>query len=243
MRNFINIIIIFFGSVLYADQKSFFEINIANVAEPEQLVQILNVSILLAFLFLLPTLFLLMTTFTRFLIVFSLLKQAIGLQQIPPAKVMTGLALIMTIFIMKPIGMESYNKGVTPYLEKQISYKEAFVKITDPFKKFMIKNTREKDLALFYRMNNKKNTKIEDIDLLTILPAYVISELKTAFEIGLLLFIPFVIIDIIVSTILMSLGMMMLPPSLISMPVKLGFFVLIDGWNLIIGQLANSFVL
>jgi len=231
------------SSPLFAETKSFFEININNIGEPEQLVQILNVSVLMAFLFLLPTLFLLMTTFTRFLIVFSLLKQAIGLQQIPPAKVMTGLALIMTIFIMKPIGMESYNNGVVPYLEKQISYQEAFVEITDPFKQFMIKNTREKDLALFYRINNKENTKIEDIDLITILPAYVISELKTAFEIGLLLFIPFVIIDIIVSTILMSLGMMMLPPSLISMPVKLGFFVLIDGWNIIIGQLSNSFVL
>jgi len=237
------ILLLLFNSVVNATDKAFFEINLNQLNEPEQLVQILNTSVLLGFLFLLPTLFLLMTTFTRFIIVFSLLKQAMGLQQIPPAKVMTGIALVMTIFIMKPIGMKSYQKGIEPYMKKEISYQEAYVEITKPFKKFMIANTREKDLALFYRINNMKNTKSTEIPLLTILPAFVISELKTSFEIGLLLFIPFVIIDIIVSTILMSLGMMMLPPSLISMPVKLGFFVLIDGWNYLIGQLSNSFVL
>jgi flagellar biosynthetic protein FliP len=229
--------------LLSGKDPAFFEINVNNFSEPEQLVQILNISVVLGFLFLLPTLLLMMTTFTRFIIVFSLLKQALGLQQIPPAKVLTGIALIMTMFLMKPIGMKSYEEGIVPYIEKEIGYKVAFDKTIAPFKKFMQDNTREKDLALFYRINNIKNTKIKDIPLLTLLPAFIISELRTAFEIGILLFIPFVIIDVIVSTILMSLGMMMLPPSLISMPVKIAFFVLLDGWNLIIGQLANSFIL
>jgi len=239
-----NIIILFLPLFLFSEEhRSFFELNINNIKEPEQLVQILNISVLLGFLFLLPTLLLMMTTFTRFIIVFSLLKQALGLQQIPPAKVMTGLALIMTIFLMKPIGTESYNNGIVPYLNKEISYQESFEKTVKPFKEFMKKNTREKDLALFYRINNIKNTKSDEIPLLTLLPAFVISEIRTAFEIGILLFVPFVIIDVVVSTILMSLGMMMLPPSMISMPIKIAFFILLDGWNLIIGELANSFQL
>lgn len=243
MKKMIFLMLFTLSSVLNAENKSFFEININNFSEPEQLVQILNISVLLGFLFLLPTLLLMTTTFTRFIIVFSLLKQAIGLQQIPPAKILTGLALIMTIFIMKPVGIESYNNGIKPYIEKSIGYKESFELTVAPFKKFMMDNTREKDLALFYRINNMKNSTKDDVPLTTLMPAFIISELKTAFEIGLLLFVPFIIIDIIVSTILMSLGMMMLPPSLISMPIKIGFFVLIDGWNLIVGQLSNSFVL
>jgi len=240
----IFILLFIFSNLLQASEhKAFFAINVNGVPEPEQLVQILNVSVLLTFLFLLPTLFLMMTTFTRFIIVFSLLKQALGLQQIPPAKIMTGLALLMTLFIMKPIGMESYNSGIKPYLDKKISYTVAFEKIASPFKKFMMQNTREKDLALFYRIRKVDNSKSTEVPLLTLIPAFMTSELKTAFEIGLLLFIPFVIIDIVVSAVLMSLGMMMLPPSLISMPIKIGFFVILDGWNLLISSLSNSFIL
>lgn len=246
MTNLYRYVLLFFtlfnNTIIAAEHKAFFAINVNGVPEPEQLVELLNMSVLFTFLFLLPTLFLMMTTFTRFVIVFSLLKQALGLQQIPPAKIMTGLALLMTLFIMKPVGMESYANGIQPYMEKEISYKVAFEEITKPFKTFMMANTREKDLALFYRIRNIENSNFEDVSLLTLLPAFMISELKIAFEIGLLLFIPFVIIDIVVSAVLMSLGMMMLPPSLISMPIKIGFFILLDGWNLLIGHLSNSFV-
>jgi flagellar biosynthetic protein FliP len=185
-----------------------------------------------------------MTSFTRIVIVLSLLKQAMGLQQMPPSKILISIALILTLFIMKPFGMKAYEDGIKPYMEKKIDYTVAFEKSFDPFKKFMYQNTREKDLALFYRIKKQENPKsIEDIDPTVLVPAFVISELRTAFEIGLLLFVPFIIIDVIVSTVLMALGMMMLPPTLISMPIKIAFFVIIDGWALILGQLSQSFVI
>lgn len=223
-------------------KSPFFELNVNGLEEPTQIVQVLNMSIFLALLFLLPSLILITTSFTRIVIVLALLKQALGLQQLPPSKILISMALIITIFIMKPFGLEAYNNGIKPYVEKKIDYIEAFEKSAEPFKRFMYQNTREKDLALFYRIKNIENPKnIEDIDITALIPAFMISELRTAFEIGLLLFIPFIIIDVIVSTVLMALGMMMLPPTLISMPIKIAFFVIIDGWGLIIGQLAESF--
>jgi flagellar biosynthesis protein FliP len=226
---------------LLANNDAFFNLSLGNASTPEQLSEILNVSVLLTFLFLAPTLLMMMTSFTRFIIVFSLLKQAIGLQQMPPSKIIVGISLIMTIFVMKPYAINSYENGIKPYMDKSISFEESFEKTVKPFRDFMLKNTRESDLALFYRISKEKNPSIKDVSLTTLMPAFVVSELKTAFEIGLLLFIPFVIIDIIVSVVLMSLGMMMLPPSMISMPIKIGFFVLIDGWALLIGQLTQSF--
>ena len=221
---------------------AFFELNVNGVQEPTQIVQVLNISILLALIFLLPTMILIATPFTRIVVVLSLLKQALGLQQLPPGKILISMALILTIFIMKPFGQEAYDNGIKPYMDKKIDYMEAFEKSAAPFKRFMHKNTREKDLALFYRIKNIKNPKnIEDIDITALVPAFMISELRRAFEIGLLLFIPFIIIDVIVSTILMALGMMMLPPTMISMPIKVGLFLMTDAWALIIEQLVKSF--
>lgn len=229
-------------AITYAN-PSFFELNVNGLNEPEQLVQILNYAIVLALLFLLPSFMLMITSFTRIVIILSLLKQALGLQQLPPGKILVSIALMLTIFIMKPFGMEAYENGIKPYMEKKIDYVAAYNESIKPFKRFMYKNTREKDLALFYRIKKLENPKnVEDIDITTLVPAFMISELRTAFEIGLLLFIPFIIIDVIVSTVLMALGMMMLPPTLISMPIKIGVFVIIDGWNLIVGQLVKSFV-
>jgi flagellar biosynthetic protein FliP len=143
---------------------------------------------------------------------------------------------------MQPYAKKTWNEGIKPYMDKKIGYEVAFKKSIAPFKDFMIKNTREQDLALFYRIRNLPNPKtIEDVDFFTLLPAFVISELRTAFEIGFLIFLPFLVIDIIVSSILMSLGMMMLPPVMISLPIKLIFFIVIDGWFVIIGNLAQSF--
>lgn len=209
---------------------------------PQQLVTSLNLMIVLTILVLAPSLIFVMTSFLRLLIVFSFLRQALGTQQMPPSQVMVSLAMILTFFIMEPVAQESYNKAIKPYLAEQISYQEAFAKGSEPFKAFMIRNTREKDLALFFRIRNLENPKnIEEVPLTVAIPAFMISELKTAFEIGFLLFLPFLVIDMVVSSVLMAMGMMMLPPVMISLPFKLLIFVLVDGWNLLIGKLVESF--
>lgn len=208
---------------------------------PQQLVSSLNVLVVLTLLFLAPSMVLVMTTFTRFVIVFGFLRQALGTQQVPPTQLLVMLAMILTFFVMEPIGTEAYNEGIKPYVEKKIGYEEAFDKTTLPFKNFMIRNTREKDLALFFRIRKMENPKsVADVPLSVVIPAFVISELKTAFEIGFLLFLPFLVIDMVVASILMSMGMMMLPPVMISLPFKILVFVLIDGWNLLIGNLVAS---
>jgi flagellar biosynthetic protein FliP len=208
---------------------------------PEQLVTSLNVLIVLTLLFLAPSMILVMTTFTRFVIVFGFLRHAMGTQQTPPTQLLVMLAMILTFFVMEPVGQKAYDNGIKPYLQEKISYEEAFVKSSEPFKNFMIRNTREKDLALFIRIRKMDNPKdINDVPLSVIIPAFVISEIKTAFEIGFLLFLPFLVIDMVVASILMSMGMMMLPPVMISLPFKILIFVLVDGWNLLIGNLIQS---
>ncbi len=208
---------------------------------PEQLVSSLNVLMLLTILFLAPSLVLVMTTFTRFVIVFGFLRQALGTQQVPPTQLLVMLALILTVFVMEPIGKKAYVNGIEPYIQEKITYEEAFTRTAEPFKDFMIRNTREKDLALFFRIRDIENPQsIDDVPLTVIIPAFIISELKTAFEIGFLLFLPFLVIDMVVASILMSMGMMMLPPVMISLPFKILVFVLIDGWNLLIGNLIAS---
>lgn len=224
------------------DQLPVVNLSIAALEEPAQFVKTINIAIILALLVLAPSLLLMITSFTRLLIVFSLLRQAMGLQQTPPNQIVVSLALILTVFIMEPYAKKSWEVGVKPYMDEVIGYEEAFEKGMKPFKEFMIKNTREKDLALFYRIKKEENPKnIDDVPLTLLMPAFIVSELKTAFEIGFLIFLPFLVIDIIVASILMSLGMMMLPPVMISLPIKIIFFIVIDGWALIIGNLAQSF--
>jgi flagellar biosynthetic protein FliP len=209
---------------------------------PEQLVTSLNVLIVLTLLALAPSLVFVMTSFLRLLIVFGFLRQALGTQTTPPSTVIISLALILTFFIMEPVAKEAYEVGAKPYLAQEISYQEAFALGVVPFKEFMVRNTREKDLALFFRIRNLDNpATVQDIPLTVAVPAFMISELKTAFEIGFLLFLPFLIIDMVVASVLMSMGMMMLPPVMISLPFKLLIFVLVDGWNLLVGNLVESF--
>jgi flagellar biosynthetic protein FliP len=217
------------------------DISVSPLEEPEQFVKTLNITILMTFLVLAPSLLLMVTSFTRIIIVLALMRQSMGLQQTPPNQILISLSLILTFFIMEPYGKAAWNNGIKPYMDETIGYEVALDEAISPFKEFMVKNTREKDLALFYRIKNQPNPKnIEDISLTLLMPAFVISELKT-FEIGFLVFLPFLVIDIIVASILMSLGMMMLPPVMISLPIKLVFFIIIDGWHLIIGNLAQSF--
>ncbi len=224
------------------DTAPIVNLSVAALNEPAQFVKTINIAIILTLMVLAPTLILMVTSFTRIVIVFSLLKQAMGLQQTPPSQVIISLSLILTIFIMEPYAKQAWKDGVVPYMDEKIGYEEAFEKGVKPFKEFMIKNTREADLALFYRIKKEPNPKsIDDVPLTLLMPAFIVSELRTAFEIGFLIFLPFLVIDIIVASILMSLGMMMLPPVMISLPIKIIFFIVIDGWQLIIGNLAQSF--
>ena len=217
-------------------------LSLSAPTEPKDLVNTLNIVIVLTLLALAPSLILVMTSFTRLLIVFSFLRQAMGTQQSPPTQLLVTLALAITLFIMEPVGKKAYEDGIKPYMDKKIGYEVAFDRAIEPFKKFMIRNTREKDLALFYRIRHLPNPKTEaDVTLPILLPAFMISELKTAFEIGFLIFLPFLVIDMVVSSVLMSMGMMMLPPVMISLPFKILIFVLVDGWNLLVGNLVESF--
>ncbi len=218
------------------------DLSISAPSQPADLVSSLNVLVVLTLLVMAPSLILVMTSFVRLIIVFSFLRQALGTQQMPPSQLLVSLAMVLTFFIMQPVGEKAYETGIKPYIDKKISYQEAFERGTLPFKEFMIRNTREKDLALFFRIRKMQNPNTyKDVPLLIAIPAFMISELKTGFEIGFLLFLPFLVIDMVVSSVLMSMGMMMLPPVMISLPFKLLIFVLVDGWNLLIGNLIESF--
>jgi len=241
-KNLIIFLLLFSTALLAEDKAPMINLSITAVDEPAQFVKTINIAIILTLLVLAPTLLLMVTSFTRFMIVFSLLRQAIGLQQTPPNQIIISLSLILTMFIMEPYGKAAWDNGIKPYMDEKIGYEAAFEKGVKPFKDFMVKNTRESDLALFYRIKKQENPKnIDDVSLTLLMPAFIVSELRTAFEIGFLIFLPFLVIDIIVSSILMSLGMMMLPPVMISLPFKIIFFIIIDGWHLIIGNLAQSF--
>ena len=199
--------------------------------------------ILLTSLTFLPSIVLMMTSFTRIIIVLSLLRSALGTQGSPPNQVLIGLALFMTIFIMSPVLDEIYTKSYQPLSANQISKTEAMEKAAIPLKSFMLKQTRQSDLALYIKMSNSSNIQdANDVPFKILVPAFVTSELKTAFQIGFTIFIPFLIIDMVVASVLMAMGMMMVPPSIVSLPFKLMLFVLVDGWQLLLGSLAQSFI-
>lgn len=217
-------------------------LSLSTPKSPSDLVATLNIVIILTLLVLAPSLILVMTSFTRIIIVLGFLRTAMGTQQSPPTQILVSLALILTFFIMEPVATEGYKNGIVPYMDKQISYEDAFTRSIEPFKEFMLRNTREKDLALFFRIRNLDNPKtINDVPLSVLLPSFMISELKTAFQIGFLLYLPFLVIDMVVSSLLMALGMMMLPPIMISLPFKILIFILVDGFNLLTGNLVSSF--
>ena len=189
-----------------------------------------------------PSILIMVTSFVRISVVLSLLRTALGLQQSPPNSVLISLALFLTAFIMAPTFKEAYTNGVQPYLEDSAPLADSFAKTSKPFQRFMLAHVSESDLALFIDMaGNPKPKTAEETPLTTLIPAFLISELKRAFEIGFLLFVPFLVIDMVVSSVLMSMGMMMLPPVIISLPFKLIFFVLCDGWHLVAGSHVKSF--
>lgn len=211
-------------------------------AEPQKVAVALEIMALLTILSLAPSIVLTVTSFTRIIIVFHFLRQAMGTQQMPPNQVLAALAIFMTVVIMMPVGQKINDNALQPYLNEEIGYADALKQAEDPLRSFLFKHTREKDLSVFFSITGleRPNTK-DDVPTIVLIPAYVISELKTGFQIGFLIYIPFLILDMVVASILLSMGMMMLPPVMVSLPFKILLFVMVDGWNLIIGSLVNSF--
>lgn len=209
--------------------------------EEDDLMLTLQILGVITVLTLAPSILVMMTSFTRIIVVFHFLKQALGTTTQPPNQLLTGLALFLTFFIMQPIMDEANQNGIRPYMNEEIDQDQAITEIIKPFRKFMLKHTRENDLGLFIKLSGgEKPTNMDDVSIWAIIPAFSISELKTAFQIGFLIFVPFLVLDMIIASTLMSLGMFLLPPQLISLPIKVLLFILVDGWNLIVDSLMKS---
>ncbi|MBX3303939.1 MAG: flagellar type III secretion system pore protein FliP [Nitrospira sp.] len=209
---------------------------------PKQTAVVIQILILLTVLSLAPALFIMVTSFTRIVIVLSFLRQALGTQAVPPNQVLLSLALFLTMFIMAPVGQAVYTSALQPLMAEQISYEEAWKKGSEPIRRFMLRQVRDKDLELFITLSQiPKPERVEDVPTHAIIPAFILSELRIAFQIGFLIYIPFLIVDMVVASILMSMGMMLLPPVVISLPFKLILFVLADGWYLVVGSMVRSF--
>lgn len=213
-------------------------------AEPKTVSLALEILFLLTVLSLAPAIMLTVTSFTRIIVVFHFVRQALSVQQLPPTQVLVSLAIFMTIAIMMPVGKAINDNALQPYIEERIDFSEALSNAEKPLREFMYKHTREKDLSIFYSITgmDRPRTK-DDVPTVSLAAAFVISELKTGFTIGFLLYIPFLVLDMVVSSTLLAMGMMMLPPMMVSMPFKLLLFVMVDGWALLVGSLVNSFLL
>ncbi|EMG38209.1 flagellar biosynthetic protein FliP [Desulfocurvibacter africanus PCS] len=220
-----------------------FSMNISGgQPEPEQVSLLLEIIFLLTVLSLAPAIIMTMTSFTRIIIVFHFLRQALGTQQMPPSQILISLAIFMTFVIMMPTAMAINNTALQPYMEERIGFKEALDNAQKPLREFMFKHTREKDLSVFYSIAKiERPDNREQVPTMLLTAAFVISELKTGFIIGFLIYIPFLILDMVVASILLAMGMMMLPPVMISLPFKVLLFVMVDGWNLLTASLVNSF--
>ncbi len=219
-----------------------FRLEVQEAETPEDLAVTIQIILLITFLTLAPAILILLTSFTRIVIVLSLLRHALSTQQIPPNQVIIGLALFLTFFVMTPVFDEINEQAVQPYLNEEIGQREAFDRAVVPLRRFMITHTRQKDIALFMRVAELPQPANEsEVPTRVVIPAFVISELQTAFEMGFMLFIPFLIIDMVVASVLMSMGMLMLPPIMISLPFKILLFVLVDGWHLLVQSLVQSF--
>lgn len=212
------------------------------VNDPKELVTNIKIIIMLTILTLAPSIMILMTSFTRIIIVLSFVRQALGTQNMPPNQLLVGLSLFITLFIMSPFLTQINNEAVQPFLNGTIKQDEAVEKALNPLRGFMFNQTRDQDLALFVNLSKMERPKTRaDVPTQVLIPAFVISELKTAFQIGFIVYLPFLVIDMIAASVLMAMGMMMLPPVIISLPFKIMLFVLVDGWSLIIGSLVKSF--
>ena len=227
-----------FANIALAQNLS---LNLGDASTGTATARIFSVLALITVLSLAPSIVIMMTSFTRLIVVFSITRSALATNATPPNMVLISLALFMTVFIMTPTFEKSWKQGIKPVIDEKIELTEGLEKASQPLKEFMVKNTREKDLQLFTELAKEKPESIEETSLKTAIPAFMISELRRAFEIGFLIYVPFLIIDMVIASVLMSMGMMMLPPSVLSLPFKIIFFVLIDGWYMLAGSLINSF--
>lgn len=219
-----------------------FQMGVKDAESPEEVVSTIRIILLLTVLTLAPALLILMTSFTRIIVVLSFLRQALGTQQMPPNQLLVGLALFITFFLMSPAFVEINNTAVKPFMDGQIGREAALEQALLPLRKFMFNQTRDEDLSLFVKVSGAEQPRTRaDVSTMTLVPAFVISELKTAFMIGFIIYLPFLIIDMVIASVLMAMGMMMLPPVVISLPFKVMLFVLIDGWNLLVGSIVKSF--
>jgi flagellar biosynthetic protein FliP len=217
-------------------------ITLDQTDDPERIATVINILFIMTVLTLAPSILILMTSFVRIVVVFSFLKQGMGTQNSPPSQVVIGLALFMTFYVMMPVFKNIEARAFKPFMANEITQAAALERTLAPVREFMFLQTREKDLALFMQLAGEaRPLNKAEVPTMSLIPAFVISELKTAFTIGFLLYIPFVVIDMVVASVLLSMGMMMLPPVMISLPFKLMLFVLVDGWNLIVGSLVRSF--
>lgn len=203
----------------------------------------LQILVFMTLLTVLPGLLMAMTSFIRIIVVLSILRQAIGMAQTPTNQILIGLALFMTYFVMSPVINEINTKAIQPYMDNKIEFPQALASSTAPLKNFMLDQTRKNDLSLFEELAGQKPDRVEDVSMAILIPAFITSELKTAFQIGFILFLPFLVIDLVVASVLMAMGMMMLSPLIISLPFKIMLFVMVDGWTLILGSLASSFAI
>lgn len=233
----------FLGATAYA-QVTLPQVNLGfkTTDNPTDVVSAIKLILVLTVLTLAPAILIMMTGFTRIIIVLSFLRQAMGVQQMPPNQLLVGLALFLTFFVMQPAFNEMNKNGIQPYMAGTISQEAAIERTLAPLRKFMFSQTRDADLALFIKLAKVEKPKTRaDVPTMVLVPSFIVSELKTAFQIGFIIFLPFLVIDIVASSVLMSMGMMMLPPVVISLPFKIMLFVLVDGWGLLIGSMVKSF--
>ena len=216
-------------------------INVGDLSEPKQVAGTIKILLIMTSFTLLPGLLMVMTSFTRIIIVLSFARKALSFQQMPPNQILIGLALLITFFVMAPVFNQINEEAIQPYMDEEIAQGEAFDKGMSTLKTFMAKQTREKDIALFYNIAKiERPNSLDDVPARILLPAFVLSELKTAFQMGFVVYLPFVVIDMVVASVLTSMGMFMLPPMMISVPFKVVLFVLVDGWHLVIQSLVSS---
>jgi flagellar biosynthesis protein FliP len=216
-------------------------INIGNLSEPKQVAGIVKILLVMTSFTLLPGLLMVMTSFTRIIIVLSFARKALSFQQMPPNQILIGLALVITFFVMAPVFKQINEKAIQPFMDEEIAQGEAFDRGMGTLKTFMARQTREKDIALFYNIAKiERPNSMNDIPANILVPAFVLSELKTAFQMGFVVYLPFIVIDMVVASVLTSMGMFMLPPMMISVPFKVVLFVLVDGWHLVIQSLVSS---
>lgn len=244
-----SLFFIFIFALLTVCSQAFSQVTLPSInlgfktaENPNEIVNAVKLVIILTVLTLAPAILIMMTSFTRIIIVFSFLRQAMGVQQMPPNQLLVGLSLFLTFFIMGPTFEELNQKGVQPFLAGKISQDKALDESMAPLRRFMFNQTRDTDLGLFLKLAKVEKPKTRaDVPSLVLIPAFVLSEIKTGFQIGFIIFLPFLVIDIVASSVLMAMGMMMLPPIVISMPLKIMLFVLVDGWALLIGSMVKSF--